>query len=52
MVNNVLDSSNVKDCAAQEPCLRQPCLNNGTCDQIDPINYKCSCNNDFTGNFN
>jgi hypothetical protein len=26
-----------------------PCLNDGTCESIDGINYSCKCKNDFDG---
>lgn len=36
--------------SAFNPCLPNPCRNNGTCTRLRGFNYRCSCPPSFTGN--
>ena len=58
MIGQVVDSSNVKNCAEISPCSEHPCENGGICvEQIRetknneslPLSYRCLCKEPFTG---
>jgi dystroglycan 1 len=50
LINDVIDSSNVRDCSAEAPpsCALRPCKNGGTCEEWGGRIY-CRCATGFTG---
>ena len=45
---DILYGANVGECDS-DPCQMNPCLNNGTCQAIDAIDFECLCINSFVG---
>ena len=49
LVNQLIDSSNIKNCKLQPICSRNPCKNDGLCTELSSDSYKCTCKQPFSG---
>lgn len=58
MIEQVIDSSNVRNCADPSPCYERPCENNGVCIEAIKdyrnssevsLEYRCLCKAPYTG---
>lgn len=49
LLNQSIDSSNIKNCKVQSMCFKNPCKNNGQCIELSADTYKCVCQSPFSG---
>jgi len=49
IIADSLDGNNITECPSMDPCVNQPCINNGTCVQEMNGHFTCLCPDRYTG---
>uniref|UniRef100_A0A0B7ATX1 Basement membrane-specific heparan sulfate proteoglycan core protein n=1 Tax=Arion vulgaris TaxID=1028688 RepID=A0A0B7ATX1_9EUPU len=50
LIEDAIESLNIRDCGDRRLCERRPCRNNAQCVDVSPTQYTCICSAQFTGN--
>ncbi|KAL4221171.1 Basement membrane-specific heparan sulfate proteoglycan core protein [Mactra antiquata] len=49
LINDAIESVNIVDCGERRLCEREPCKNNGICEDLPGPDYRCLCPSTHTG---